>query len=864
MLHKDSASTRKDATKRLVQGSSAQSPTESSSEEESSGETESESESSEEGTPQAPLPSARPTTPLEATQYDAIKALWRPPGRPLDRKDVFEAIEKFWELIQTIKNRWSSDTEQMQNAAKAKKEVDIPLLQERVDKQLLMLEKALTAAVQHGHADILANFHGHMQMIAAIGSFLRDRVVKNDYKGPLVHAILDLFSRLTSLTAGDLERTKVTKLLQRTVKWGDELSKRLSKKILDNGNQATKKNFDSTKASSSTSSKSEIQPKLSPATGTKRRNSDTSEVPPQKKFANPDPSRKQDATAQAAKKDTNSAPSAVKVQKAKEVTVKPSSFFSSIKSASKVSQTSKPSAEPDNARTSSATQSAGSKDVEMKDMLPTTNVSAKAPVSNFALAMANVAPSQTKPKAPTRSEKPRETPHEKARRERKESRRHLRVCWAPEKELVKVHTYEGESDDELDHDASQVRDVGSLKNEALMFRHESEKQKHNVDLAEDEDVDLPRYDDHSRPFGPISRVDWSSFPSEDLQYNYERFGGPEKPDCPEAAVQREREALALIAIYTDSSDIPPSPQEPVSDASRGENPPKAFGPVDKDFAIERFKVIETEPAGRNHDKIETFMDYISKYGRRAWPETNAKEQASEPSDITKILAQLQQATANSKSNPANQAPQISVPPLPTQQPNDPSGFLAQILSAPQNSQNWFSSQTQNVSQNNFPPPSQQGDFPYPGNFNMFNQSNAPNPMASMNWMSSFPGMPVPGMMSVPNAASMPGAPMSQMPTSSDPASFASFMMPPMPNAPAPFAPNAGGMNNSQGDSSTGGQQFENPARRDQREQSNRGVRRNKNPPTKIYTCKFWEQGSCKKGEACTYRHDYDGLPNPNK
>lgn len=149
--------TRRDATSRLSGTAAAQRQSESSSEEEST-ESSSESESSDEEVLQAPLPSSRPSAPLQATHYDAVKALWRPSGHLLDNASIRDGISKFWDLVSTIRNRWKSDAEEVKKAKEANKTNDVPLLEERVDKQREMLQIALQAAIEFGHVEIIEKY----------------------------------------------------------------------------------------------------------------------------------------------------------------------------------------------------------------------------------------------------------------------------------------------------------------------------------------------------------------------------------------------------------------------------------------------------------------------------------------------------------------------------------------------------------------------------------------------------------------------------------------------------------------------------------------------------------------------------------
>lgn len=116
---------------------------------------ESEYESSEDEVEAAPLPPTRPDTYSGATEYDAIKALWRPRSRALPVVEIREGLKSFWEVVQTIREHWNTDRAAVKQAEEAKKTSELPMLKERVTTQRGMLQIALSTAVKHGHPDIV-------------------------------------------------------------------------------------------------------------------------------------------------------------------------------------------------------------------------------------------------------------------------------------------------------------------------------------------------------------------------------------------------------------------------------------------------------------------------------------------------------------------------------------------------------------------------------------------------------------------------------------------------------------------------------------------------------------------------------------
>ena len=199
---------------------------------------------------------------------------------------------------------------------------------------------------------------------------------------------------------------------------------------------------------------------------------------------------------------------------------------------------------------------------------------------SFAETMANL----TKPKevrAPSKHEEtqPPETKEERTKRLRKEQRRKLRVSFKPEDSLIDVRYFTHDPEEELGHDASQVMDVGDIESEGRMFKKQHHLDQDAMDIDEDDENDKLLVTEFSRPYPPPSLVDFTDTPQADRERNYEPHGGGiQKPECAEREIQERREANTLMAIYTDPSDIPPSPKEPpVVETSQDAPPVKEFG-----------------------------------------------------------------------------------------------------------------------------------------------------------------------------------------------------------------------------------------------------------------------------------------------
>jgi len=115
-------------------------------------------ESSDDDAEKTPLPALRPSGATEAVRYDCVKALWRPRGRPASGDDIRDGLKDFWELFQTIRDRWKSDSAAVKQAEDSKKNHEVPLLKERVAKQRQLAGVSLRAAMDQGHPDIVEQY----------------------------------------------------------------------------------------------------------------------------------------------------------------------------------------------------------------------------------------------------------------------------------------------------------------------------------------------------------------------------------------------------------------------------------------------------------------------------------------------------------------------------------------------------------------------------------------------------------------------------------------------------------------------------------------------------------------------------------
>lgn len=518
----------------------------------------------------SPLPAARPDEPHEAVRYDIIKATWCPrdPGPRPER--IKEGLKDIWEVLGTIQKRWRADSTAVTEAEKQKKTGELPVLKSRVASQRDLLQSALEAALKHAHPDVLWHLGSVKSFVYLCYQFLANRFHSKDFDGPLSAAIYEVLSRCGTLTSEILEETKAIKALTSMKKHANDKHKALIQKAIDNAVASTEK-AKSEKAKSSTPPRADpTEPKGAKRPATEPVNRTLAEGPLAKKFKaaeGPVNGVKKTLVASTTLKTTTTpagtlpqkkpmaTPAPVKAR-INQVANKPSGIFASLNAASK--KTPPASAAPVVSKVSNPVKAPTT---TAKDKKPTT--AAAKPAFSFSQTMASLLKPKEQEAAPVKAEKqlPPETPEEKAKRLRKEARRHLRVTFKPDTALVQIKYFSHDPEEELGHDENFVRHAGDIEGEGRMFKQHKE-------LEVDEDEEDDEREAKLKPWrGEPSQVDFDRIPDFSRQQNFAPFGGAQNlPSCPEKEANIRRENATLMVFYADPRDIPSSPREPLEQA----------------------------------------------------------------------------------------------------------------------------------------------------------------------------------------------------------------------------------------------------------------------------------------------------------
>ncbi|KAI7563917.1 hypothetical protein KC343_g13258 [Hortaea werneckii] len=499
--------------------------------------------------------------------------------------------------------------------------------------------------------------------------------------------------------------------------------------------------------------------------------------------------KKSTTTGDVAKSATTSAAPATKT---KQVTAKPSNFFSTLQSAKKPGTSIKAGA---------PAQATGAKPADKRTTSSTTSTAKPASTFSFAETMANLSkPKEEKPAPKPEKEAPPETPEQKAKRLRKEARRQLHVRFADSEDLVQVRYFTHDPEEELGHEDSQMRDVSDAGGEGRALKQHQDQM--DVD-EEDDDGDKEEGKEQSLiEFKEPSPIDLSDIDAEDRQRNYIKFGGELEPESPERAAREQYEANTLIVFYTDEKDIPPDPSEPANPYNGEETVIEH-----KDFGMPEAQYLER---ARQKKASGTAQPY--------------PQQAQPGYSLAQYFASRQQQPPQSQTPPGH----AQAPPPPQQAA--PQFDLQSLLSNLQNVLPQQQSQPQQA-----PPLNQFGAAAAPTTQQPQQQPfQQPQPQA----VDSGQHIDLTAILAAMNSQNLtsqqqPGASSSTMPM---------------------FNPAAGGFQNQQQQQSGGGSGGGNGSEPPQQQKRWRD-QGDKNKFFKTKVCKYWQEGRCMKGDGCTYLHE---------
>jgi hypothetical protein len=632
----------------------------------------------------SPLPATKPEEPQGAFRYDIIKASWYPLRSQPSSEMIKMSLKQLWEIFTTIQNRWRLDSKLLKEAEDQKKTGELPVLKRRVAEQRDLLQSALKSSLELTHPDVLYHLGQVKGFLYLCYQFLANRVKVLDYDGDLPSAILEMLSRCSSTTTTEmLEETKVSKALNVLKKKVNDKNKTLIQKIEDGAAAGSKKAKTGSppEIDVTTEAKPVKRPALQPA-GRTTSEGTSKKLKPTELTLNGDkkPSTatgvsKIVSTTQQKRPGEKSAPVPIRTQGIK-ITNKPSSLFASLNAASK-----KPIGAA--AATSAAKPAVKSSVSALAAKKPAAATTTK-PTFSFKDTMAELLkPKEEKSVAPSKTEKqlPPETSEEKAKRLRKESRRHLRVKFRPGDALVSIKYFHHDPEEETGHDENFVRDAGDIGGEGRMF-----KQHKEMDDEDDEEEKEMEY----RPWKEPSPVDFSVVSEGERNRNYAPYGGGElQPSCPERDANIAHDKTTLEIFYSRPADIPTSPREPLLQQMQSSDAPAINFGAPPDYVLSKLPESATAaPAAPtvpsvppiDINNLTNILQQVNQTSYPPAPATSAPPVApTGTADISSILRSLGQGQVQ---NPM-QAPMAVFPAQPAAPLPMDSQTFAQILAMAQ-------------------------------------------------------------------------------------------------------------------------------------------------------------------------------------
>ncbi|ETN41482.1 uncharacterized protein HMPREF1541_03418 [Cyphellophora europaea CBS 101466] len=587
-----------------------------------------------------------PTDERVRAVFNAVKAVWYPRNKTAPVEKIKSGVVDFGETIKTLRDAWKARNESLKKAEHegSSTAADAPRLKAEVAQYRQTMENLINKSMLFAHPAIIRSLGENLYTLSALYSFLLDRVTAVDYESPLLLATLKLAETFATLDEEKLESSKWIKALQRVSKKASGETKILAQQIMDNAKAATARNKKA----------AELKGAGETAAGVKRAREGEVAGPAAKKMVKPsskplalqnaEKRRAQEAAEAAKKGKTGSAttggtlitPAAAK-PKAPLAATKAASF-ASLMSASKKPGTT-------NAERLAAVKKDGvtpalqqvRKEPVKRESPPASGVpapiaaAAASKGSSFLSGLFSQEKKEVKPKK--EDEALNETPEEKTKRLRKESRRKLRVSWKHDNELVETRFFTHDPEEEIKRGDSAMKDAGDTGKEGEMLKRSM--------AIDDEDDSEEEGDFDPDSYTEPDEVDFSELASEecDPALNGIKHGGTMVAESKSKEAQDKLEETSIMTIYATASDRPETPKEPVDEGDDDFTPIDEFGEPE-----ERVRAREKDMYARRRFQGGFGSDGHADFGTTLQAmagEASAQHAApSTPSNNTDLLAQL--------------------------------------------------------------------------------------------------------------------------------------------------------------------------------------------------------------------------------
>ncbi|KAJ4396166.1 hypothetical protein N0V93_000385 [Gnomoniopsis smithogilvyi] len=522
----------------------------------------------------------RPTDEADAAEWDALGLVYLTNPQPTSQ-EIGEAVAAFGKLIRG----YAADMQKLKSKLKIAKDADSAPLQKQIDYKLECIYRGVAAANTWGDPQILANLGGNQKLISDFVTCLIHANNSADHNGKIPRAVLHLLSMVTTIdedflmtslrfamiskkfdAKGDAEiKDFVQKIRQHAAARKAENAKDESKleristpEPISSGYKGTAGLRDAAKKSTAASTTSRASSTTSASSSTvKRPRDEEADTKPAKRVAS----------------ESTSSLSSQKVAPGKVVVPAPISATQTKLFGSGMLGVKKTVTKP-------ATKLSGKSDgvkaegptVAKKEPLKLASASkvkkpestkAEAPsaskLGGISALLDSISNAKAKPNGrstPDKEVKPEkdETPEEKARRLRKEKRRHLRVSWKQGEDLTEVRLFHKDAEEDEGRASNMIRDAHDDRSEGMMLKQGLMSAAQDDDDEEDE---LPY-----RPWCQPTAVDFSLIPTETRSKFFVTRAGEVEFETEQQKLIGEYNNKELMVVYTDPSDIPPTPKSP--------------------------------------------------------------------------------------------------------------------------------------------------------------------------------------------------------------------------------------------------------------------------------------------------------------
>lgn len=536
----------------------------------------------------------RPTDEADAAEWDAIGVVFLPSSQPTGA-EIGTAVAAYGKLIRGLTAEFQSTKQKLKSA----KEADAAALKEKVVRRLEIIYRAVDGANKWGDRQVLANLGGNQKLISDFVTCLIHANNSAEHNGKYAKGVLRLMSEVTTVEKDflmtNLQFAKISKKFESK---GDAEVKEMVKKIKENvvSREEASKNglldisdassvpepaasVRSTSTSGSTVSKfmgsadaarrKATNPAVSKApltlSSAKRPRDEESDTKSVKRVA------AEPSTAQATQPSQKVTSSKVVIPAPNPATTAQSKLFlgsgmlgAKVKPVSKTVAKAAPT-KPDSLTKLEAKKEPGTakpdasrarKAEPLKDDAPST--SKLGGLGGIGALLEEI--SKPKPAGrvtPDKESKVKkdETPEEKARRLRKEKRRHLRVSWKDGDDLTEVRVFHKDIAEDEGRASNMILDARDDRSEGMVLR---QGLKGGTQMDDDDEEDELPY----RPWFQPPGIDFAFLPQDRRATNFVTRGGQVDFETEQQKFIAERENKELMVVYTDPSDIPPTPKSP--------------------------------------------------------------------------------------------------------------------------------------------------------------------------------------------------------------------------------------------------------------------------------------------------------------